>query len=156
MLTHTSKLRICILIIWFDKFCVFYSIIIVVVVNIMEPKQAYEKFENELLKQLPADQPEFITLLEREGVIDGEAKKRMNVKNRNKAVRTVVILEEIEKSLCVSHEKFYKLLSAMKEYNHGVETLAEEIENHLDPSTYLCVHKLLTQATYVHCSCSYV
>ena len=53
------------------------------VVNIMEPKEAYEKFENDLLEQLPADQPEFILLLEKKGVIDGEAKKEMNTQDEN-------------------------------------------------------------------------
>ena len=114
------------------------------VVNIMEPKEAYKEFENDLLEQLPADQPEFILLLEKEGVIDGEAKKEMNTQDEN----ICVILEEIEKSLLVSHEKFYKLLSAMKEYNHGVETLAQKIENYLDPGIVYINYTYI--ATYLY------
>ena len=108
-----------------------------VAVDIMGPKQAYEKFEDELLKQLPADQPNFIALLEKEGVIDGEAKKKMNLPNRSndKVICTAVILCVIEKSLSDSDEKFNSLLKVMEEYKNGLESLALKIRNHLDPGT---------------------
>ena len=105
--------------------------------NYKTPKQAYEDAENDLMEQLPTDQSEFIALLEREGVIDDELKNEMNVTNHVKDHRTVAILEDIRESFSVSNDKFYKLLSAIKKYNHVLETLALKIENQLDPGTYL-------------------
>ena len=104
------------------------------------PKQAYEDAENDLIEQLPTDQSEFIALLEREGVIDDEElRNEMNVTNHVKYHRTVAILEHIRESFSASNDKFYKLLSAMKKYNHGLEKLALKIENYLDPGTYVCI-----------------
>ena len=110
----------------------------------MRPQEAYVKFEDDLLKQLPADQPEFIELLEKNGVIGGEAKKKINVRLGNKLGCAAVILAGVEKSMPESDVKFYKLLLVMKEYNHGLETLAEKIENTLDPGMhyvrmYMCM-----------------
>ena len=90
-----------------------------------------------MCKKLPVDQPEFIALLEREKIIDEEAKKKMNSK-RSKDIRADVVVEEIEKSLLVGN-KLDKLLEVMKEYGQGLEILAQEIENNLDPSTYVCL-----------------
>lgn len=111
----------------------------------MKPKEIYKKFENDLITQLPTDNPEFMADLEREGVIDKETKKKIQSKKRSKAV-TLVILSEIKKSLDVSDKKFYKLLNVMKKYEHDLEALAEKIRNHLDPSMYMFVYTLL----YVH------
>lgn len=114
------------------------NFVILAVVNNMRPKRAYEDAENDLIEQLPTDQPEFISLLEMEGVIVGELKNEMNVKKHVKYHRTVAILEDIRESLSVSNDdKFYKLVSAMKKYNHELEKLALKIENQLDPGTYL-------------------
>ena len=123
-----------------------------VAVDIMGPKQAYEKFEDELLKQLPADQPNFIALLEKEGVIDGEAKKKMNLPNRsnNKIICTAVILSVIEKSLSDSDEKFNTLLKVMEEYKNGLESLALKIRNHLDPGSYMYTQVIMNIIIYVH------
>ena len=113
-------------------------------VNFMKPKQAYEKFENELLELLPSDQQEFIAQLERKGVIDAEDREKMNAANHSdyKAFCTAVILENIEGSLTDSDEKLYALLDVMEEYKNGLDSLALKIKNHLDPSTYIstCVH----------------
>ena len=111
-------------------------------VNIMEPKEAYERFENELLELLPSDQPEFIAQLEGKGVIDAEDRKKMNVTNHSdyKASCTAVILENIEESLTASDEKFYALLDVMEEYKNGLDSLALKIKNHLDPSMYINVY----------------
>ena len=105
----------------------------------MEPKQAYEKFENELLELLPSDQQEFIAQLEGKGVIDAEDREKMNATNHSdhKAFCTAVILEKIEGSLTDSDEKFYALLNVMEEYKNGLDSLALKIKNHLDPSTYI-------------------
>ena len=100
----------------------------------------FKKYDNILCKKLPVDQPEFIALLEREKIIDEEAKKRMN-SSRSKDIRADVIVGEIEKSL-PGGEKLYKLLVVLKEYDQGLEILAQEIENHLDPSMYLCVYSI--------------
>ena len=116
-------------------------------VNFMEPKQAYEKFENELLELLPSDQQEFIAQLERKGVIDAEDREKMNVTSHSdyKAFCTAIILENIEGSLIDSDEKFYALLDVMEEYKNGLDSLALKIKNHLDPSEYIspymCIHK---------------
>lgn len=92
----------------------------------------FKKYDKILCKKLPVDQPEFITLLEREKIIDEEAKKKMN-SNRSKDIRADVIVGEIEKSL-PGGNKLDKLLVIMKEYDQDLEALAQEIENHLDPS----------------------
>ena len=80
----------------------------------MEPRRIYEKFEKDLLQALPADESEFISLLEEENIIGAEAKKKMSVFNRTKIVRAVAIMEEIEKSLSISDEKLKKLATIMK------------------------------------------
>ena len=114
--------------------------VILAAVDNKTPKQAYEDAENDLIDQFPSDQSEFIALLEREGVIfDEELKKEMDVTNHVKEHRTVAILEDIRESFSVSNEKFYKLLSAMKKYNHELKTLALKIENQLDPGTYVYI-----------------
>ena len=106
----------------------------------MTPKEAYEKFEAGLLNQLPADQPDFIALLAKENVISGEAKKKINVRLGNRLGCAAVILTEIEESVPKCGKKFYKLLSIMKQYSHGMKILAEEIENNLDPGMQICTH----------------
>ena len=108
----------------------------------MEPKEIkiFKKFEKTLGKMLPVDQPEFIALLEREKIIDEETKKRMNSK-RSQDIRADLILEEIEKSL-PGREKLDRLFVVMTEYKQkeGLEKLAQEMENHLDPSTYVFIY----------------
>ena len=99
----------------------------------------FKKFDKILVKELPVDKPEFMALIDRENIISEEAKKRMNSTKRSKDIRADVIVEEIEKSL-PGREKIDKLLVIMKEYKHGLEKLAQEIENHLDPSTFISVH----------------
>ena len=113
----------------------------------MEPKvvTVFKKFDKILVKKLPVDKPEFMALIDRENIISEEAKKRMNSTNRSKDIRADVIVGEIEKSL-PDREKIDKLFVIMKEYKHGLEKLAQEIENHLDPSTYISVHR---QVIYV-------
>ena len=110
----------------------------------------FKMFDKDLVKKLPVDQPEFMALIDRENIISEEARKRMNSTNRSKDIRADVIVGEIEKSL-PGCDKIDKLFVIMKEYKHGLEKLAQEIENHLDPSTftyvYLCIHKL---CMYVH------
>jgi len=129
--------------------------IILVTVSNMKPKEAFQLFENELLSQLPADQPKFIELLEKEGVISGGAKKKLSVNYGNKpGCCAAIILMEVENS----DEKFYKLLSVMKEYNHSVKMLAQKIENNLDPGTYMhmqviecrvSMYSLVTNTRYI-------
>ena len=80
----------------------------------MELRRLYEKFEEDLLQTLPADESEFISLLEEENIIGAEARKKMSVFNRTKIVRAVAIMEEIEKSLSISDEKLRKLANVMK------------------------------------------
>ena len=113
----------------------------------MEPKvvTVFKMFDKTLVGKLPVDQPEFMALIDRENIISEEVKKRMNSTNRSKDIRADVIVGEIEKSL-PDREKIDKLFVVMKEYNHGLEKLAQEIENHLDPCMYISVH---TQVMYV-------
>ena len=111
----------------------------------MEPEAVYKKFENDLIKQLPTDNPDFMAELEREGVIDEETKKKINLKKRFK----FLILDEIEKSLDDPDKKFYKLLKAMENYKHGLETLAEKMRNHLDPGTYIHIN-FVYSLLYIH------
>ena len=114
---------------------------IMAAVKNMDYKEAFKRFRDPLFKQLPADQEEFIKLLEEKGVIGMETIKKMKVKNQGKSHRAAAILGEIHKSVS---ENFGKLLSAMEEYNRGLETLAKEIRNHLDPGTYLLVYSIRT------------
>ena len=94
-------------------------------------------FEEDLLEKLPADQPEFIALLENEKIIDEDIKKKMDMYEQTKIVRAVPIVEEIERSISTSDEKFRKLTSVMKHYNDDLKKLAEKIENRFDPGIYL-------------------
>lgn len=77
-------------------------------------RSIYEKFEKDLLENLPADESDFVDQLVEEGVIDEGVKKRMNVLNRSKITRAVAIVEEIESSIPDSLEKLRNLLSVMK------------------------------------------
>ena len=108
--------------------------VILVIVN-HEPKEIYMKFERKLLDSLPADQPDFIKLLERKEIIGEKNKKKMNAPNQTRAGCAGCVLQEIDASTFCD-EKFYKLLSVMKEYGHGMETLVLEIEAYLDPGMY--------------------
>ena len=110
-------------------------------VKLMDHKEAYRKFENDLLELLPADQPKFIELLQAKDVISRETKKKMDVPNRTRELCVIAILEEIGKSIESSDpEKFDKLLSVMEEYNPVLEELAKQIKNKLDPGTYKCAY----------------
>ena len=100
------------------------------------------------MERIGATNPEyqFIALLEREKIIDEEAKKRMDISNRSKDIRADVVVGKIEE-LLPGREKLDKLLVVMKEYGQGLEVLAQEIDNHLDPSmctvfVYMYIHKL--------------
>ena len=110
-----------------------HSHVILVIVN-YEPKEIYMKFERNLLYSLPANEPDFIKLLERKELIGKKNKKKMNVPNQTRAGCASCVLQEIDAST-FSDEKFYKLLSVMKEYGHGLETLVLKMEAHLDPGT---------------------
>ena len=110
----------------------------------MELQAIYDKFEKDLLEMLPADEPDFISLLEKEKIIGGEAIKKMSVYNRTKKIRAVAIVEEIEKSISVSNAKLLKLASIMKNYSDSLKDLAEKIENHIDPG--ICSYLL----KYIH------
>ena len=99
-------------------------------------KEIYLKFEKSLLERLPTDQPDFIALLERDDIIGKETKKKINLPDQTRAGYAASVLNEINTSPSFSDEKFLKLLLVMKEYKHDLETLAQEIESHLDPGIY--------------------
>ena len=100
------------------------------------PKEIYLRFEKSLLEYLPTDQPDFIALLGRDDIIGKETKRKMDLPGQTRAGHAASVLNEIYTSPSFSDEKFYKLLSVMKEYKNNLETLAQEIENHLDPGIY--------------------
>ena len=110
--------------------------------NYMGPKEAYKGFEQQLLEslKLAADQPDFIELLNEKDIISEKTKKNLDMPNQPKNVRAALILEEIRESFSVSNEKFGNLLLVMKDYKHGLETLAQKIQKNLDPSMYVFVH----------------
>ena len=127
----------------------------------MELRRIYEKFEEDLLQALPADESDFISLLEKENIIGAEARKKMSVFNRTKIVRAVAIMEEIEKSLSISDEKLKKLATVMKKYDDlnpsaeriKLKPLADKIENHIDPGIAIIIllEKLLKYVyMYIH------
>ena len=99
-------------------------------------KEIYLKFEKSLFDRLPTDQPDFISLLERDDIIGKKTKKKMDLPDQTRAGHAASVLNEIDKSSSFSDQKFYKLLSVMKEYKHDLETLAEEIESYLDPGMH--------------------
>ena len=101
------------------------------------PKKIYLKFKKSLLNRLPTDQPDFIALLEREDIIGKETKRKMDLSYQTRAGYAALVLNEIDTWLSFSDGKFRKLLLVMKEYKHGLETLAQEIENQLDPGIYV-------------------
>ena len=113
--------------------CTYLSIILLIVNH--EPKEIYVMFETKLSNSLPADQPDFIKLLERVDLIGERNKRKMNAPNQTRAGCAACVLHEIDAST-FSNEKFYKLLSVMKEYGHGLGTLVQEIETYLDPGMY--------------------
>ena len=113
-----------------------HTCVIFVVVN-HEPEVVYMRLEEKLLNGLPADQPGFIKLLANEGIIGEKARKKMNMPNKTRASCAAAVLHEFNTSP-FPNEKFYKLLSVMKQYKHGMEILAEEIETHLDPGINAC------------------
>ena len=117
--------------------------------NYMGPKKAYKEFEAQLLESLKfaADQPDFIELLKEKDIISEKTKKNLDMPNQPEGVRAALILEEIRESFSVSNEKFGNLLLVMNDYDHGLETLAQKIQKNLDPSMYLCIHKL--RYTYI-------
>ena len=100
-----------------------------------EPKVIYEMLEEDLLNGLPANQPEFIKLLAREDIIGEKTRRKMNMPNQTRANCAASVLQEFNASP-FPDEKFYKLLSVMKEYKHGLQTLVQEMEAYLDPGTY--------------------
>ena len=104
--------------------------------NYTSAKKIYLKFEKILLVRLPMDQPDFTALLERDDIIGKETKKKIDLPNQTRAGHAASVLNEVYTSPSFSDEKFFKLLSVMKEYKHDLETLAQEIENHLDPGIY--------------------
>ena len=146
--------------------CVFQSYYNWPTANHMGPKEAYEKFQRELQERelqetlkWAADQPKFIELLKEKNIISEKTKKNLDMPNQIEGMRLAYILEEIRESLS---EKFEDFLSVMIDYKHGLETLAQKIENHLDPSnefvhtqvnldcTYICIHMYALIHTYVH------
>ena len=109
--------------------------IILVVVN-YEPKEIYERFERRLRNSLMKnenssneDQREFIKLLERADLINEKKRRKMNSPNHG---CTALILKEID-TTPFPDEKFHRLLFVMKEFDHGLKTLAQKIEANLDP-----------------------
>ena len=101
----------------------------------LEPMVIYEMLEEDLLDGLPADQPEFIKLLAREDIIGEKTRRKMNMPNQTRAKCAASVLHEFNTSP-FPDEKFYKLLSVMKEYKHGLPTLVQKMEAYLDPGTY--------------------
>ena len=100
-----------------------------------EPKVIYPRLEKDLLYGLPADQPEFVKLLAREGIIGEKTRRKMNMPNQIRATCAASVLQEFYTSP-FPDEKFYKLLSVMKECKHDLQTLVQQIEAHLDPGTH--------------------
>ena len=129
----------------------------------MELQTIYEKFEKDLLQALPADESDFISLLEEENIIGAEAKKKMSVFNRTKIVRAVAVMEEIEKSLSISNEKLRKLATVMKKYDDlnpsaeriKLKPLAEKIENHIDPGIAVIIIRNVTEVCIYTYICLY-
>ena len=111
------------------------AIILVAAAN-YTPEQIYLNFKESLLNTLPADQPNFIALLERNDIIGKETKRKMDLPDQTRAGHAASVLNEIDTSPSFSDEKFRKLLSVMKEYKNNLETLAQEIEIYLDPGIY--------------------
>ena len=126
------------------KKCIFSVNVIFAAVNHMNPTKAYKKFELILLEglKLPADQPEFIALLEERDIISEKTKKKLHMPKETEGNRAVSILRDIQES----DKKFHDFLAVMIDYKHGLETLAQKIKSHLDPSMYehmcLYMHKL--------------
>ena len=104
-----------------------------------EPKVVYERFEKRLLDCLPADQPEFIKLLEKEGVIGEKTRRKINTANEKGDICTPYVLWEIDTSP-FPIEKFNKLLSVMKGYKQDLQALVQEVEDHLDPGINVCIN----------------
>ena len=104
-----------------------------------EPKVVYERFEKRLLDSLPADQPEFIKLLEKEGVVGEKTRRKINTANQKGDICAPYVLQEIDISP-FPKEKFNKLLSVMKGYKHDLQALVQEVEDHLDPGINACIN----------------
>ena len=118
-----------------------FNFVMILAAENFEPKEIYQRFENQLLNELPADEPEFIALLERDDIIGEKAKKKMSFPDQTRRGLAASIVQEIDTSPSFSDDKFYKLLSVMKEYKNDLEILAQEIVTHLNPGLYIFMHK---------------
>ena len=90
-----------------------------------------------MFESLPADQKKFKELLQKNQSISEEAITKLNEPNQTRRDCAALILEEIDISPPnFPVDKFHDLLTVMKEYNNGLETLAQKIKSHLDPGIY--------------------
>ena len=127
----------------------FNFVMILAAVN-CEPKEVYLRFENRLLNELPADDPNFIKLLKKNNIIGEKAKSKMGFPDQTRRGLAASIVQEIDISPSFSDDKFRKLLSVMTKYKHGLEILAQEIEIHLNPGMYLSISSNVHTYTYIH------
>ena len=104
----------------------------------MEPAEVLQHFSTNLQVGLPVDQPDFISLLREHDIIFGEITERLKLQGKTRADRCSLIVDEIERSLHISREKFDKFLLLLQKYKHGMETLAQQMESKLKvkPGSY--------------------
>ena len=99
----------------------------------------YREFERQILCVLPADEPEFVTLLENEGIFSEETKNKIHEPNQTKDDYAAFIMEEISSSVS-DKNSFIKLLLVMKNYNYNLKSLVLKMEKLLNPSMYILLH----------------
>ena len=124
--------------------CNVYGFIFVIILAAVKcsPKEVYQRFENRLLNELPADDQNFIKLLKSNNIIGEKAKKKLEFSDQTSRGLAASILQEIDTSPSFSDEKFDQLLLVMKEHKNGLEILAQEIDTHLNPGTYIFMHTI--------------
>jgi len=103
----------------------------------MEPAEVLKKYAVELLS-LPVHQSKFIALLKKKDLLPGNTGSRLISKSQSTEDDALFFVNEIERSLSISHTNFDKLLLVMKEYkDDNMLELAQQMENDLKDSSPL-------------------
>jgi len=95
----------------------------------MEPAKVLQKYSVQLLS-LPLWQPQFIALLNNQGLLPGDTQATIQ-SHRTEANAAQYFVNQINTSLPISRINFDKLLFVMKQYGGAMLILAQQMEKDL-------------------------
>ena len=104
----------------------------------MKPKDAYIKFNVQLMRQLKLKDPYFIASLTTRGLFCGGLNLKAKLREQpTEAEATNLFLQEVIEPCLETDdaELFFKLLEAMDEFGGPSKDLSAEIKQHLDYTT---------------------